>query len=340
MGEGLRFLGQFITLPPAAWIALLGLAALIAPGLPQVLFQSVFWASEGPIEPTLLLLWVRNLREVDCREGDEEMKRAQFHGSHVRGLAAAVLIFLAVALILALAILPPETLPAAPTEQAPAATPTSLPSSTLAPKVTLTPTITPLPPSTVTPTLSATAMPSATTVPAATAMPSAAAMSTATAMSTAAFSPTTTSTLCPATAVPSPSIAPELSLTATSTLETEGMLRRVVLTGELEALKPDGQITWPAVQLQCWNASGQGVGRVGLTQLDGMYRLPDETARVQLWIGSELGGADWWQNWDSLPADATSPEIILVIASLKREVSPPTAVPPPVPRPTSTPCPP
>ena len=119
----------------------------------------------------------------------------------------------------------------------------------------------------------------------------------------------------------------------------------MVLTGELEALKRDGQIAWPAVQLQCWNASGQEVGRVHLTQLDGTYRLPDETARVQLWIGSELGGADWWQNWDSLPADAASAEIILVIASLKREVSPPTPVPPtPVPptpvSPTPTPCPP
>jgi len=249
------------------------------------------------------------------------MKRLWFYGPHVLGLAVAVLIFLAVALILVLAILPQEAVPAAPTEQAPSATPAPLPSSTPAPTHELSPTITPLPSSTATPT------PSATNVPALT------------------FSPTATTTLCPATTVPSPSVEPALSPTATSTLETEGLLQRVILTGELESLKRDGQIAWPAVQLQCWSSSGQEVGRVGLTRLDGTYRLPDETVQVQLWIGSELGGADWWQNWDSLPVDATSPQIILVIARVKREVSPPKTVPPtpvpptPVP-PTPTPCPP
>ena len=295
VGEGLSFLGQFRVLPPAAWIALLGLAALISAACIYVLLRQ--------------------------REEFEGMKRAPFYGARVRRLATTALILLVVALISVLAVLRQETTPAAGVEETASATPMLLPSVTFTPTATLTLSTTPTP--SVTPIPSATAVPAATTVPAAT------------------FSPTATSTLRPATVVPSPSISPELSPTATSTLETEGILRRVVLTGELEALKRDGEIIWPAVQLQCWNVSGQEIAQIGLTQVDGTYRLPADTAQVQLWIGSELGGAEWWRSWDSLPADVTSPEIILVIARVKREVSPPTAVPPPpVPPPTHTPCPP
>ena len=283
---GLRFVGQFCTLPSAAWTALLGLGAVISAVCGYVLLRQAESAEEG-------------------------RKRTSFYGARVRYLALAILIIDTVAMASGLAVLPRGIVPAAQVEWVPTATPTVSPTATPTASPGATRTLSP----TATPTLSPTFTPTSSLTPA----------------------PTLSSTVA-STSFP----------TGTPTPGTEAALRRVAITGELNALKRDGEIGWSAVRLQCWNATGEELGRVGLMGLDGTYLLPAGTVRVQLWVGSELGGTDWWRDWDSRPADATSPEITLVIARVKREapspMPPPTLVPtePPtaVPAATPSPCPP
>lgn len=282
IGEGLHIVGQFCTLPPAALIAVAGLAALV-------------WAG------SLYVLLSR-------RKGREESKeREPFYGARSRSLALAVLILLTAVVVWAIAILWNCAWPTAPVEAGPSITPTLLPTATL----TLFPTATPPLSISATPTLH----------------PSATPTSSPTASPTPTLSPTATPTLPPtATSTPLP--------TSTPTPEPEGILRRIVITGELSALEVDGQILWSVVSVQCWGADGQELGRVSLTEIDAEYWLPAGTARVQLWIGPELGGADWWSKWDTLPTDAAPPEITLVITRVKREAPAPTL---PTPRSSPTP---
>jgi SH3-like domain-containing protein len=152
---------------------------------------------------------------------------------------------------------------------------------------------------------------------------SSAASPTATASATITPRPTRTPwpTLPPAspsnTPIPKPPTATRVVRVATPT-PTAGaptlMLRRIIVTGEMDALRINWRYRWDAVGAECFDANGQKVSQLNLLRADGWYPVPVSTTRIKLWIGAELGGTEWWRRWDSQAADAAPIDVILVIA--------------------------
>lgn len=179
-------------------------------------------------------------------------------------------------------------------------------------------TVSPVPPATLTPSLAQ----SPTDTPSSTWMPS---------PSTANPSPTLTAL---ATLAGTPSLTAAVTNTPTTSPSptATGLLRRVVLSGELAALQVAGEVRWDAVRLECLDATRRVLERLALGATSAEVRLPQGTAWVRLWIGEALGGAAWWQRWDSATVAATDGTIALAISPVSR---PPTDTP--VPTPTSPP---
>ena len=105
--------------------------------------------------------------------------------------------------------------------------------------------------------------------------------------------------------------------------------------GELQSLTRDGRYAWEAMGIECRDAEGRTLARLGVSRLADDYALPPGTSQATLWIGPALGGADWWKRWDCQPADADPPEIALAIRPVPRQGPRPTdcdcAVPTPRP---------
>ncbi len=177
--------------------------------------------------------------------------------------------------------------------------------------------------------------PSATSVPSATC--------TAPATSSATSPPAlATATDTPAAASPAVTATYTRVLPPTATLPSAppagGAMIRITLAGDLDALRRDGVTLWEAVAVECFDPAGKLLGRTPLRDVSGEYRLPERTVRVRLWVGAALGGAAWWELWDSQAADVLSPDVVLEIRRIAAGPPPvPTATPLP---PTDTPLPP
>jgi len=207
-----------------------------------------------------------------------------------------------------------------------------------APMATASPTATAVWPTMITPT--ATPSRTASPVPPATLTPSPARSPIYTPSSTWTPSPSTAKPSPILTALATPTGTPSLPATVTNTPTTSpsptatGLLRRVVLSGELAALQVAGEVRWDAVRLECLDATERVLERLALGATSAEVRLPQGTAWVRLWIGEALGGADWWQRWDSATAAATEGTIALAISPVNRlptdtPVPTPTCTPPP-----------
>lgn len=168
------------------------------------------------------------------------------------------------------------------------------------------------------PTTSATIPPTATPRPATDTPRPPTPTSTDTSTLTRTITSTTTRTL-----TQTPTLTQTNTLTQTSTrvptltATPRGLLRRIILEGELDALKRDGQFVWPAVKVECFGLAGESLGLVDLTQVQGHYTLPRGTVQVKLWIGPELKGQTWWLYWTVAPGSAEQDPIRLKIEKVK-----------------------
>jgi len=153
---------------------------------------------------------------------------------------------------------------------------------------------------------------------------------TATATATATASPS-------ATEAPSPGFVAGLTLTLpdpptptrTATAPPPPPLegaasRRITIAGDMQSLQRDGLFLWEAVAIDCRDAEGRTLARLPVTRLEGQYALPAGAAQLTLWIGPELGGADWWKRWDCQLVDAAQPEIALVVRPVPSHKPEPT----------------
>jgi hypothetical protein len=147
-----------------------------------------------------------------------------------------------------------------------------------------------------------------------------------------------------------PTSAPQDTGVPSQTIQ--GNTRHVTIGGDPQGLQRDGQYVWDAVGVECLDAAGKVLARLSVKALEDDYRVPVGTRRVTLWIGRELGGADWWKAWDCQPVDASQPAMILVVQPLTTPTSPkqptperptqavsPTLPKPPTPIPTPIPAP-